>query len=102
MDSADMYMQALGKKAQKGKFRKFQYAFVYKVAYTNSTILRFHQITHDITTLWRPIFVTATISHDGAEFKWQLHDMYAYAKLVSEESKPHELMAFTQWRRLSL
>lgn len=51
MDSADMYMQALGKKAQKGKFWKFQYAFVYKVAYTNSTILRFHQITHDITTL---------------------------------------------------
>lgn len=36
MDSAEMYMQALEKKAQKRKFQKFHYAFVYKVACNNS------------------------------------------------------------------
>lgn len=102
MDRAEMYIQALENKARKRKFQKVQYAFVYKAACTNSTTLRFHQIPHDITIPWHPIFVTATISHEGAEFKWQLHDMYANAKLVSQESKQHELMAFTQWRRLSL
>lgn len=78
------------------KCQKFQYAFVYKVACTNSAILRFHQIPHDITTLWHSIFVTSTVNPERAEFKQQLHDMYANANLVSEEPKQYELMAFTQ------
>lgn len=47
-------------------------------------------------------FVTATISHEGANFKQQLDDMYANARLVSQESKQHELMAFAQQMRLPL
>lgn len=67
-----MYTEVLESKAQRRwlpVFQKFQYGFVLEAVHMNSTILRFYQMSHGITTLCQPIFVTATISHEGAEFK---------------------------------